>query len=97
MGVVNEIIKIINQSYLNGLLVVGNNGVQKEDKVYANIIIGLEGYYNEFTKNLPNLSKGLGWKVKNNLHESSKARKGKGQLIKYARAYLEMEQPLTHI
>ena len=47
------------------------------------------------TQNLTtNLSKGLGWEVKNDLRNGSKLNKGKGQLIKYAMAYLTAEQPL---
>src|SRR5438128_10514707 len=49
------------------------------------------------TKNPPYLSKGLGWEGKNNLNDSSKANEGKGQLVKYARAYLSVNPPLTSV
>ena len=49
------------------------------------------------TNNPPDLSKGLGWEVKNNLNDSSKVIEGKGQLIKYARVYLTADPPLTRV
>ena len=95
--VVNEISEIINQVYSDDLLVIGDNGARRDDEVYADIIIGHFDYYSELTKNPPNLSKGLGWEVKNNLNDGSKVSEGKGQLIKYAKAYLTADPPLSHV
>ena len=67
----------------NGLLVVGDCGARTTDKVYADIMIGHVDYYSELTKNPPNLSKGLGWEVKNDLADGSKVSEGKDQLVKY--------------
>ncbi|CAG8541301.1 10102_t:CDS:10 [Diversispora eburnea] len=71
--VVSEINEIVNQIHGDDLLVVGDNGGQKEDEVFLDIIIGPVGFYSELTKNTPNLSKGLGWEIKNNLNEKAKA------------------------
>ncbi|CAG8719439.1 9362_t:CDS:2, partial [Ambispora leptoticha] len=93
----NVVSEIVNQVERNDLLVVGDNGGRREDEVFPDIIIGPVGFYAKLTKNPPDLSKGLGWEVKNNLNDKSKASEGKGQLIKYARAYLSADPPLTSI
>src|SRR5438045_1746522 len=61
-----------------GLVVVlGDYGQRLADEVYADIIIGHEEHYSEFNKSPPNLSKGLGWEVKNNnLTDGSKSIEG---------------------
>ncbi|RHZ78561.1 hypothetical protein Glove_161g56 [Diversispora epigaea] len=97
MSVVNKINDTVNLLQKNKLLVVGNNSGRREDEVFPDIIIGPISFYSELTKNLPNLSKGLGWKVKNNLNDGSKVIEGKGQLLKYARTYLSANPPLTSI
>ena len=96
-NVVSEIIETLNQVYLKSLYVAKDSGAQMKDEIYADIIIGPEGFYSELIKNPPDLSKGLGWEVKNNLNDGSKASEGKGQLVKYAREYLSVDQPLTSI
>ncbi|CAG8624507.1 13668_t:CDS:2, partial [Acaulospora colombiana] len=93
----NVVSEIVNQVERNDLLVVGDNGGRIEDEVFPDIIIDPVGFYAKLTKNPPDLSKGLGWEVKNNLNDKSKASEGKGQLIKYARAYLSADPPLTSI
>jgi hypothetical protein len=92
-NVVNE---IITKLYLQSeLLVLENYNSQKEGEVYADIIIGHKNYHQELING--DLSKGLGWKVKNDLNNSSKVKEGKGQLLKYARIYLTTGRPLTHV
>jgi hypothetical protein len=67
-----------------------------KDQVYADIIIGHADFHKELTNNSPDLSKGLGWEVKDSLSDSVKVSEGKGRLIKYARAYLSAIPPLTN-
>ncbi|RHZ81897.1 hypothetical protein Glove_117g498 [Diversispora epigaea] len=79
------------------LLILGDNGNRKEDQVYADLIIGFQRFYQQLKSNPPDLSKGLGWKVKNDLTDGSKLLEGKGQLVKYARIYLKADVPLSKL
>jgi hypothetical protein len=79
------------------LFVLGGGGDRKENEVYADLIIGLSSFYNELTKNPPDLSKGFGWEVRNDLTDRAEEMKGKGRLIKYARIYLTADVPLTQV
>ncbi|CAG8548264.1 2523_t:CDS:2 [Acaulospora morrowiae] len=73
-NVVNEIVKKL---YLESqLLVLGDYGSRK-GQVYADIIIGHANYHQELTNSPPDLSKGLGWKVENDLNNSTKVKEGK--------------------
>ncbi|CAG8477859.1 4726_t:CDS:2 [Paraglomus brasilianum] len=72
-------------------------GGQMKDDVFPDIIIGHADFYKELTKIPPDLSKGLGWEVKSDLKDGSKVTEGKGQLVKYARAYLAADPPLTNV
>ncbi|CAG8659091.1 1939_t:CDS:2, partial [Paraglomus brasilianum] len=45
----------------------------------------------------PDLTRGLGWEVKNDLEDNTKLKEGKGQLIKYARIYLLGDTPLSQV
>jgi len=49
------------------------------------------------TDNPPDLTRGLGWEVKNDLEDNTKLKEGKGQLIKYARIYLLGDTPLSQV
>ncbi len=91
---INEYVAILEPS---DLYVFGDNGGRIQDQVYPDIIIGLDKFYSELTAKPPDLSKGLGWEVKNDITDNSKLTIGKGQLIKYAKAYLSAERPLTNI
>ncbi|CAI2186231.1 3653_t:CDS:2, partial [Funneliformis geosporum] len=82
---------------LSNLLVLGDGGGQVRDNFFPDIIIGRSDFYRELTENPPDLLKGLGWEVKNDLSNSSKVTEGKGQLIKYARAYLTANPSLTNV
>ncbi|CAI2198911.1 12202_t:CDS:2, partial [Funneliformis geosporum] len=95
--VVSEINEILNGMRLSNLLVLGDGGGRVRDNVFPDIIIGRSDFYKELTENPPDLSKGLGWEVKNDLSNGSKVTEGKGQLIKYARAYLTANPPLTNV
>ncbi|CAB5185865.1 unnamed protein product [Rhizophagus irregularis] len=95
VNVVNEVVKRL--SLESELLVFGDYGSRQEYEVYADIIIGHKNYRKELTNSTPDLSKGLGWEVKNDLNDNSKVMVGKGQLIKYARAYLTADRPLTRV
>ncbi|PKY60034.1 hypothetical protein RhiirA4_517042 [Rhizophagus irregularis] len=96
-NVVSEINDSVNSMKLFNLHVYGDGGSRLKDQVYADIIIGPADFHKELTDNPPDLSKGLGWEVKNNLSEGVKVCKGKGQLIKYARAYLTASSRLTNV
>ncbi|CAB4419319.1 unnamed protein product [Rhizophagus irregularis] len=96
-NVVSEINDSVNSMKLFNLHVYGDGGSRLKDQVYADIIIGPADFHKELTDNPPDLSKGLGWEVKNNLREGVKVCKGKGQLIKYARAYLTASSRLTNV
>ncbi|CAG8699222.1 6119_t:CDS:2 [Dentiscutata erythropus] len=94
-NVVNE---IVNTLYLGAeLLVLGDYSGREEDKIYADIIIGHTNYCRELTNSPPDLSKGLGWEVKNDLTNNTKVKEGKGQLIKYARKYLTAKSPQSDV
>ncbi|CAI2198258.1 19073_t:CDS:2, partial [Funneliformis geosporum] len=96
-NVVSEINEILNGMRLSNLLVLGDGGGQVRDNFFPDIIIGRSDFYRELTENPPDLLKGLGWEVKNDLSNSSKVTEGKGQLIKYARAYLTANPSLTNV
>ncbi|KAG9286894.1 hypothetical protein G9A89_012444 [Geosiphon pyriformis] len=93
-NVVDETVQCLG---LKNLLVLGDNSNRKEDKIYADIIIGLNQYYSQLTNNPPDLSKRLGWKVKNDITNQTKARIGKGQVVKYTSIYLTANDPLTPV
>ncbi|RIB27059.1 hypothetical protein C2G38_2029715 [Gigaspora rosea] len=96
--VVNEIVNTIHLG--TELLVLGDYDGRQKDEVYADIIIGHTNYRRELTNSTnspPDLSKGLGWEVKNELTNHAKVKKGKGQLIKYARKYLTAESPQSDV
>ncbi|KAG9294101.1 hypothetical protein G9A89_015511 [Geosiphon pyriformis] len=92
--VVDETVKCLS---LKDLLVLGDTSYRKEDEVYPDIIIGLNQYYSQLTNNPPDLSKGLGWEVKNDIIDQRKGKTGKGQIVKYASIYLTANVPLTSV
>ncbi|CAG8617706.1 715_t:CDS:2 [Dentiscutata erythropus] len=77
------------------LLIIGDDGNRKDDEIYADLIIGLREFYQQLTNNPLDLSKGLGWKIKNDLTDEKKLIEGKGRLIKFARIYLTADVPLS--
>ena len=95
----NVVKEIVNMLSLERELLVlgGDHGFRQEGQVYADIIIGHRVYRQELTNSPPDLTKGLGWEVKNDLSDGTKEREGKGQLIKYARIYLTADRPLTRV
>src|SRR5581483_10793044 len=97
-NVVSEITDTLNLLEPTNLIVEGDGGGRRSrDGVYPDIIIGRSDFLGELTENPPDLSKSLGWEVKNDLNDRSKVTEGKGQLIKYARAYLTANPPLTNV
>ncbi|CAG8620137.1 7238_t:CDS:2 [Ambispora gerdemannii] len=96
-NIVSEINEILNQMHPSNLLVLGDGGGWTRENIFLDIIIGPSGFYKELTENPPNLSKSLGWEVKSDLNDGSKVTEGKGQLVKYARAYLTADPPLTNV
>src|ERR1044071_3073176 len=74
------------------LLVLGDYDGRSEGEIYPDIIIGFNDYHRELTNNPPDLSKGLGWEVKNNLNDGTNLKGGKGQLVKYARIYCTLQR-----
>ncbi|CAG8437266.1 16381_t:CDS:2 [Funneliformis caledonium] len=66
-----------------------DTGDRKQDQVYPDIIIGLDEFYSELTAKPPDLSKGLGWKIKNDIRDNSKLTEGKdGKLWQFVKIKL---------
>ncbi|CAG8630250.1 19393_t:CDS:2 [Dentiscutata erythropus] len=63
---------------MNNLIVLGENCHKKDDKIYSDLLIGYRKFYQKLSNNSPDLIKGLGWEVKNDLTDSSKLMKEKG-------------------
>ncbi|CAB4399450.1 unnamed protein product [Rhizophagus irregularis] len=97
INVVREINDSVSSMKSVNLHVYEDVGARQKDQIYADIIIGSTEFYKELTDNPPDLSKGLGWEVKSDFNEGSKISEGKGQIIKYARAYLSAKSRLTDV